>query len=197
MPDYGRTTKILTIPNVLTMMRLAVIPFFVVASLESYFTLATVLFVSAGITDAIDGYIARRLNQRSKLGALLDPAVDKMMMISAYLVYTLHGSIEYSLPGWLTFTIFARDFMIAFFAYLLYTRVQVKRFPPSMAGKTSTVFQIVTLSATIAANTFIRPFAVPLLTLLFPATLLMTLYSGFDYLRRADAMLTPAQPATS
>lgn len=192
MPDFGRTTKILTIPNVLTMMRLVVIPFFVVASIERYFTLAFVLFVSAGITDGIDGYIARRLNQRSKLGALLDPAADKMMMVSAYIVYTLHRSLAYSLPGWLTFTIFARDFLIAFFAYLLYTRVQVKRFPPSMAGKTSTVFQIVTLSATIGANTFISPFAVPLLTLLFPVTLLMTLYSGFDYLRRADAMLTTA-----
>lgn len=195
MIDSQRTSKVLTIPNVLTMMRLVVIPFFVLASLESYFTVAFVLFVSAGISDGIDGYIARRLNQRSKLGALLDPAADKTMMISAYLVYTLHRSLDQPLPVWLTFTVFARDFLIVCFAYLLYTRVQVKRFPPSMAGKTSTVFQIVTLSVTIAANTFLRPVAQPLLTLLFPATLLMTLYSGFDYLRRAQAMLEPAESA--
>lgn len=195
MPDSGRTTRILTIPNILTILRLVIVPFFVVASLGSYFTIALVLFVSAGITDAVDGYIARRLNQRSKLGALLDPAADKTLMIAAYLVYTLHGSIAHGLPGWLTFAIFARDVGIVFFAYLLYTRVQVKRFPPSMAGKTSTVFQVVTLSVTIAANTLLQPLALPLLSLLFPATLLMTLYSGFDYMRRADAMLTPDHAA--
>ncbi len=185
-----RRRGLLTIPNMLTFGRLASIPFFVAATFAGLYDLAFTLFVAAGVTDMIDGYVARRLNQRSSIGAVLDPAADKIMMFSAYIIYTIVPSIRHRLPGWLTLTIFMRDVLIVFFAYLLYTRIRIRKFPPSAAGKTSTVIQIVTLSATIGANTvYMSWISIPLLTIALPLTLVTALYSGFDYLRRAQSML--------
>src|SRR5436189_826157 len=124
----------LTVPNLLTLLRLFLVPCFMVASFHGRFTLALVLFVSAAVTDIFDGMIARRFNQRSRLGAILDPAADKTMLVCGYLFYTLTNKLPLvALPVWLTFVVFIRDFLIAVFAYLLYTRVHVKRFPPSWA----------------------------------------------------------------
>ena len=178
----------LTVPNLLTLLRLFLVPFFLVASIRGMFTTAFIIFVSAAMTDILDGMIARRFNQRSRIGAILDPVADKTMMICGYIYYTLARMPLVSIPGWLTFTVFIRDFLIIMFAYLLYTRVQVKRFPPSVAGKTSTVLQAGTLAATIAVNAFwpsLRPFC----EVLFRIALVVTLYSSWDYLRRGEQLL--------
>src|SRR5436189_5443239 len=79
------TNRIVTIPNILTLGRLIAVPVFIVASFGGHFMFAFVLFVVAALTDIVDGFIARRLNQRSKLGALLDPAADKIMMVAGFL----------------------------------------------------------------------------------------------------------------
>ena len=150
--------------------------------------MAFVLFVSAAVTDIFDGMIARRFNQRSRLGAFLDPAADKTMMICGYLFYTLNAGVRVPIPNWLTFTVFIRDFLIIVFAYLLWTRVQVKRFPPSWAGKTSTVLQAITLGTTIGVNAFV-PSLLWFAELLFRIALIVTLYSAWDYLRRGKRML--------
>lgn len=183
-PVTRREERLLTIPNLLTLLRLMLIPVFVSASIAGLFEVALFAFVGAAITDAVDGWIARKYNQGSKLGALLDPAADKIMMICGYVVYTIPGIAPHKLPEWLTFTVFVRDLMIVLFAYLLFTRIRVRRFPPSVPGKTSTVLQVVALSLTIAANTFIAPFALELMDLAQRLALLITLYSGFDYLRQ-------------
>jgi cardiolipin synthase len=154
--------------------------------------LAFVLFVGAAVTDMLDGMIARRFNQRSRLGALFDPAADKTMMVSGYLFYTLRDGLPVvTLPTWLTFTVFIRDFLILSFAYMLYTRVRVTRFPPSIAGKISTVVQAVTLGTAIGVNAFV-PQLLWLAELFFKVTVVITLYSGWDYMRRAERMLDPA-----
>src|SRR4051812_19946336 len=140
----------LTVPNLLTLLRLLLIPFFIYASVKDAFTVAFILFVSAAVTDILDGFIARRFNQRSRIGALLDPAADKMMLVCGYVFYTFDATVPTRIPGWMTFTVFIRDFVIVVFAYLLYTRVNVKRFPPSWLGKTSTVMQAATLAAAVA-----------------------------------------------
>lgn len=179
-----REPSLLTIPNALTLLRLLLVPVFVIASLRGAFMLAFVSFVTAGITDIVDGYIARKLNQQSRLGAFLDPAADKMMMASGYILYTVLDRAEVLLPGSLTFAVFSRDVVIVVFAYLLYTRIRIQRFPPSWQGKASTVCQVVALSVTIAANTFMQPAAMPLLEVVWPVAFAMTLYSAFDYLRK-------------
>ena len=179
----------MTIPNILTIARLFLVPCFIGASMQRMYGAAFFIFVSAAVTDVLDGFIARRFNQRSRLGALLDPAADKLLMVSGYVFYTLSATLPVvGVPIWLTFVIFIRDFLIAIFAYLLFTRVQVKKFPPSIAGKVTTVLQAVTLAMTLLVNAF-APDLVWAAELLFRAALIATLYSSFDYMRRAERML--------
>jgi len=186
---------ILNVPNTLTLLRLMLIPVFLFASLRGMFLAALILFITAAVTDIFDGLVARRLNQKSRLGAILDPAADKIMLVFGYLYYTLAPNLPVvRIPGWLTFVVFIRDFLIMMFAYLLYTRVRVKRFPPSWAGKTSTVLQAVTLGAVIGANASL-PRLQWLAELLFRIVLLMTLFSAADYIRRGKRMLLESAAA--
>jgi cardiolipin synthase len=177
------------IPNILTFARLLLVPCFLWASMRGMYVTAFIIFVSAAVTDVLDGWLARRLDVRSRLGALLDPAADKTLMVCGFLYYTFAAKLPViELPGWLTFTVFIRDFLIAMFAYLMYTRVHITRFPPTVWGKISTVLQAVTLAAVIATNAF-APVLRPFTELLFRASLLMTLFSGWGYMRRAALML--------
>ena len=179
----------LTIPNLLTFLRLLLVPFFLLASFQHLWLLAFVILMVAAVTDILDGALARRLNQRTRLGALLDPAADKTMLVCGYLFYTFEPHVpRVGIPGWLTFVVFIRDFMIMTVAYLLYTRVHVKRFPPSWAGKASTLLQMATLATTIAVNAFL-PRLLWLAELLFRVALVITLYSSWDYLRRGERLL--------
>src|SRR5438874_9625388 len=145
----------LTVPNALTLLRLFLVPFFLIASIRGMFTTAFIIFVSAAVTDIFDGMIARRFNQRSRIGAILDPAADKTMMISGYLFYTFSDHVRVHIPGWLLFVVLIRDFMIIVFVYLLYTRVQVRHFVPSWAGKASTLLQAVALGWAVGVNSFV------------------------------------------
>ena len=185
------------IPNILTIARLLLVPCFLWASMKGLYVTAFTIFVSAAVTDVLDGWLARRLDVRSRLGALLDPAADKTLMVCGFLYYTFAAKLPVvELPGWLTFAVFIRDFLLAAFAYLMYTRVQITRFPPTIAGKASTVLQAVTLAATIATNAF-APALLHVTELLFRASLLMTLFSGWGYMRRAAFLVrdegVPAQ----
>ncbi len=183
------------IPNLLTFLRLFLVPCFLWASVRGMYVTAFVIFVSAAITDILDGMIARRLNVRSRLGALLDPAADKTLMVSAFLYYTFaRGLPVVGVPGWLTFAVFIRDFMLIVFAYLMYTRVHVTRFPPTVAGKASTVLQAVTLAVVIGANGF-APWAAEMTWILFRVTLLLTLFSAWGYMRRAAFLLRDERAA--
>jgi cardiolipin synthase len=183
----------LTVPNALTLLRLFAVPVFLYASFRGEYRLAFFLFVGAMITDVLDGVIARRFNQRSRIGAILDPAADKTMMVGGYLFYTLRDGLPFGLPGWLTFTVFIRDFVIILFAYLLYTRIHVTRFPPSWAGKASTTLQALTLATTIEINAF-GPALDGFAQVLFRLVVLATLYSGWDYLRKGKGMIATANP---
>ena len=187
-PAAASRLRVLTVPNLLTLLRLLIIPFFVNASIHGLFTTAFILFVTAAVTDIIDGTIARLFNQRSRLGAMLDPAADKAMMICGYVVYTFHPGVSHRLPEWLTLVVFARDALIVLFAYLLYMRVRITRFPPSYAGKISTLVQAVTLACIIAVNSFL-PGLEKVAEALFLVALVATLSSGLDYLRRTGVML--------
>jgi cardiolipin synthase len=183
----------LTLPNILTLARLFLVPCFLYASLRQMWAVAFVIFVTAAVTDILDGAIARRFDLRSRIGAILDPAADKTLMICGFLFYTLSDRVPLRIPGWLTFTVFIRDFLIVMFAYLLYTRVQVKRFPPTVAGKLSTVTQAVTLAATIFANGF-APRYFWLVERMYQVALIIILYSAWDYLRHGKRLLLDNVP---
>jgi cardiolipin synthase len=193
----ARPRDIATVPNALTLVRLLLIPVFLFASFRGMFTAALVLFVTAAVTDIFDGMIARRFNQRSRLGAILDPAADKIGLVCGYLYYTLSPNLPVvRIPGWLTFVVFIRDFLIMVFAYLMYTRVRVKGFPPSWLGKISTLLQAFTLGMVICVNA-LAPKLTWLAELLFRIALLVTLFSAADYLRRGKQMLNEGMAANA
>jgi cardiolipin synthase len=177
------------LPNILTIARFLLVPCFLLASVRHWYTAALVLFVTAAVTDIFDGLIARRMNLRSRLGALLDPAADKTLMVCGFLYYTFARDLPLkAIPGWLTFAVFIRDFLIACTAYLMYTRVQITRFPPSIAGKASTLLQAITLATVIAVNGPL-PGLAGVVEVMFRVSLVMTLFSGWGYLRRAALLM--------
>jgi cardiolipin synthase len=176
------------LPNILTAARFLLVPCFLLASMQHRYAIALVIFVTAAVTDILDGMIARRMNLKSRLGALLDPAADKTLMVCGFLYYTFADGLRMAIPGWLTFAVFIRDFLIVFTAYLMWTRVQVTRFPPSIAGKASTLLQAITLVVVVAVNAFLPQLAWAV-EVLFRISLLVTLYSGWGYLRRAALLL--------
>ena len=128
----------LTLPNLLTLARLVLTPFVVLAILHATYGSAIVLFFVAGISDAVDGYLARRLGKSTPAGAYFDPVVDKILLSAIYIAL----GVVRAIPWWMVALVFARDLLIlAMAAYgLLFTRV--RRFPPSVWGKISTFLQI-------------------------------------------------------
>jgi len=129
-----------TIPNLLTVTRIMLTPGFVMAFVDQRFDLAWVLFAIAGLTDALDGTLARILKQRSTFGAMLDPLADKVLLVTSFLCLALQGWI----PRWLAVLVVSRDvFIVGGLALLNYSGVDVKRgINPAWISKFTTLAQI-------------------------------------------------------
>jgi cardiolipin synthase len=131
-------SRILTVPNQLTFLRLAFLPFFILAIHYERYGLALVILIVAGFTDALDGLLARGLNQKTPLGAYLDPIADKLLMSSSYVVLALHGKIKW----WLVILVLGRDVLLLVAAAVILITVGYRPFPPSLYGKATTFFEI-------------------------------------------------------
>jgi cardiolipin synthase len=130
--------RILTVPNQLTFLRLAFLPFFIIAiKYDNYFVALAILFIS-GISDALDGLLARELNQRTAVGAYLDPIADKLLLSSSYLALALKGKIGW----WLAILVLGRDVMLLIACATILLVVGYRPFPPSVWGKAATFFEI-------------------------------------------------------
>ncbi|MFQ5669520.1 MAG: CDP-alcohol phosphatidyltransferase family protein [Acidobacteriota bacterium] len=143
----------LTLPNQLTLFRMVLIPFLVVAVLYGHFGWAFVLFLMAGVTDALDGLIARLTRQKSALGAFLDPLADKLLMTAVFVVLSLpplaslpHFQPANRVPIWLAVLVIGRDVLIVLVALLFNLAFNIKRFPPTLPGKLTTGAQVLTVS---------------------------------------------------
>ena len=143
---------VFTVANQLTMLRMALVPAFVLLALDRQFTWALVVFVVAGLTDALDGYVARHGNQSTKLGAMLDPVADKLLTGSAYVVMTWSSVVRCPLPTWLTVTLLFRDAMIIVGVVVVNLTVGPRDFTASRLGKFSTALILATGAAVLAAN---------------------------------------------
>jgi len=128
-------------PNLLTLLRLFIIPFLVINLLDHHNGMALLLFVLAGVSDALDGQIARRLGQSTRLGQYLDPIADKLLLSTLFLTVTHMGLV----PRYVTVLVFARDLGILLIATLLYMTNTLRDFRPSILGKLNTVVQIATV----------------------------------------------------
>lgn len=176
-----------TIPNGITLLRLAAVPFFALAVVSANHRLALVIFLLAGVSDAVDGLLARHLGMRSLLGAYLDPIADKALLITAYVVLTWPNPGVVTIPLWLTVLALSRDFLIVVVALILYLAAEIREFPPSLWGKITTFLHILTVGMVLLANLTGVPNV--LLLLCFYSAVGFTVLSGVDYIRRAAAQV--------
>ncbi len=135
-------------PNLLTLLRLFIIPFLVIAILYAHWRLAFGLFMLAGISDGLDGLLARWLQQHTTLGLYLDPIADKLLLSTLFLVLThIH-----EIPRYVTILVFSRDFGILLISTLLFVTHTLRDFRPSFFGKCNTAVQIVAVVCLMAGN---------------------------------------------
>lgn len=135
----------LTVANQLTILRMLLIPAFALLVLYGYLGWALLVFVAAGVTDALDGLIARRAGQRTSLGAWLDPMADKLLLITTFIVLTLPGiELTNHLPLWLTVLVISRDVVIVGVVAIVNLAVGPRTFRPSLWGKLATATFIAT-----------------------------------------------------
>jgi len=170
----------LNVPNLFTLLRLILLPFIIQAIFNSRHLVALELFGAAALTDALDGAWARRFGVSTSVGAYFDPIADKCLLSGVFLALAL-GEL---LPWWLVGLVFARDLYILSGVCLFLIFTSVRRFPPSVWGKASTLVQILTVVAYMVRNAFPNPaWAVLAEAMLWPSAAL-TLWSGIDYTRR-------------
>ncbi len=170
--------QFLSVPNQLTMFRLLMLPFILIAMIYRWHDIALGLFLLAVITDVIDGIIARRLDQQTLLGEYLDPIADKLLLSSAFIVQAVIGAI----PWWLTILVLSRDLIIISTVLVVMLATEIRDFPPSAFGKANTVVQAATISTVVLYNASQAVWAGQLLSVLIWAAAATTLASSAHYM---------------
>ena len=151
IPHVPFLSQFRAVPNLLTLMRLFIIPFLLIEILDGHYGNAFALFMLAGISDALDGLLARWLSQKTTLGQYLDPIADKLLLSSLFVVLTHVGLI----PLYVTVLVFSRDVGILLIATLLFVTGTLRDFRPSLFGKLNTLVQIVALIAVLCQKLFL------------------------------------------
>lgn len=168
------------IPNLLTAARLLAAPYILYLLWTGSYRTALVWFAIASATDVLDGFLARRLRVVSKIGALLDPVADKILLSGSFLTLGWKGII----PIWLMILVLGRDLMILGFAIVALARKTRRDFPPSVWGKASTASQITYVLFAVGHEAALTALIVATILGWIAATL--TLWSGIDYFRRVS-----------
>jgi cardiolipin synthase len=182
-----------TIPNLLCLLRMGLVPLFIITLVNGDPRKALLIFVVAGVTDALDGFIARFWNQKSLLGAYLDPAADKLLLTSAYVVLSIpslnHGT---QIPLWVTILVIARDVLLVVVALVLYLAAGIRKFPPTILSKINTVLQVLAVMLVLISGTLpdLRSLELATLMVLYLVAA-FTLASGLDYVYRMARMEKP------
>ncbi|MDQ2832473.1 MAG: CDP-alcohol phosphatidyltransferase family protein [Acidobacteriota bacterium] len=138
-------------PNLLTLLRLFIIPFLIIEILDGHYAASLALFLLAGVSDALDGVLARWLEQKTTLGLYLDPIADKLLLSTLFVVLTHVGLI----PRYVTVLVFSRDLGILLISTLLFATGTLRDFRPSLFGKLNTLIQIVALIALLCQKVFV------------------------------------------
>jgi cardiolipin synthase len=169
--------RIFTLPNQLTFLRLAFLPFFIISVWYNRYRWALAILIAAALSDLLDGLLARTLHQRTALGAYLDPIADKLLLSSSFLVLALKGRIAW----WLTILVLSRDVLILAIAVVIALVVGTRRFPPSIYGKLTTAAQIVLVFFVVATEA-VEYRALEILEIVFVYVVAaLTVTSGIHY----------------
>jgi cardiolipin synthase (CMP-forming) len=172
-----RLNRFRTAPNLLTLARICLAPFLVAAIIEDRFVVSFYLFIAAGLTDALDGTLARLLKQRTMLGQYLDPVADKLLLSTLFLVLMHKGLI----PARVTIMVFGRDVGILVVAAILYAAAGRREFSPSIFGKANTLAQIAAVAAVLMCQLTQAYWVSELRTIALDATMVLTVVSGLHY----------------
>lgn len=186
--------SVLTIPNLLTFMRMALIPVFASLLFYSHDRWAFIVFVIAGISDGIDGFLARRFKQESELGTIIDPIADKLLMTTAFIILSLPNVLppvrHLPVPFWVTVTVIGRDVLIIAVAGAINIMTGFRGFKPSWLGKLSTFVQVIAvcliLLAAVSGYSFFLPTA-------YAVVALMAFVSGVHYIFQVARLMNEGE----
>jgi cardiolipin synthase len=174
-------------PNLLSLLRICLAPFLVAAILDAHYAVSFGLFVAAGLTDALDGALARLLKQHTMLGQYLDPVADKLLLSTLFLVLTHQNLI----PMRVTVLVFGRDVGILLVSAILYAAAGRRDFTPSIFGKANTLAQVGAVAAVLLHQLNPANWVADFRTVALSATMVLTVVSGLHYAwtvsRRAGA----------
>ena len=138
----------MTVPNLITSLRIILTPIFIIYLLDEKYLPALIVFVLAGVSDAIDGFIARVFDQKSLLGAILDPIADKILLVTAFIVL----AVKEFIPPWLTVIVISRDFLILLGMLILFLNKDNFAIKPAFISKITTCLQLVTVLNVLLAE---------------------------------------------
>lgn len=178
-------SSVITIPNLLTFLRMALIPVFATLLFYGMSGWALLVFVIAGVSDGIDGFVARRFNQESELGTILDPIADKLLMTTAFIILTLPNIFpptrHLPVPFWVTAAVIGRDVAIITVAAAIFIITEFRGFKPSWLGKISTVVQVFAVGLILIAAVFpqLRSFYLPTV---YTTVFALAIFSGVHYI---------------
>jgi len=172
-----RSNPLRSAPNILTLLRICLAPFLVAAILENRYELSFILFVAAGLSDALDGLLARILKQRTIFGQYLDPVADKLLLSTLFLVLMHKGLM----PTTVTVLVFGRDVGILLVAAILYAAVGRREFGPSLFGKANTLAQVTAVAVVLLHQLTSAEWVVVLRQVALDATIGLTIASGLHY----------------
>jgi cardiolipin synthase len=184
------SSQIVTLPNVLTVFRMALIPVFVTALYYQKFGWALAIFVVAGVTDGVDGFLARRFNQGSQLGQILDPIADKLLLVTSFITLSMPSIMapealvqphprHLPVPFWVTAAVISRDVFIVVGAATINVVTGFRGFKPSWLGKANTTVQILAVVLVLVAASFppLRGYLPTVYTIVFSCAVI----SGIHY----------------
>ena len=192
-----KLSQILSAPNQLTLARMAFLPFIVNKLLEHHYRGALILFLIAGLSDGLDGLLARRLHQQTLLGQYLDPIADKMLLSTVFLVL----SVVEKIPWKFTVLVFSRDVCILLVSGVLYTIAGLRDFRPSIFGKLNTLSQVMAVIFVMLLQVYTAAWVGIARTISLRAVFIFTIVSGLHYVylvgRRLHAMNGGPAPSAS
>ncbi len=182
----------LTLPNILSISRIFLIPVFLMMIIQRKAFGALAVFILAGLTDLLDGLTARLWHLKTKIGALLDPLADKLLATSSFIVLSLPSlNLLNAIPIWLTISVISRDLLISGGVFATFKLRGQKRFDPTIFGKASTVCQFSVIFFVLFFNYTQK--SPPYLSWLYLATLFFTLVSGIHYVAIGFKMIFPKE----
>src|SRR3982751_6925991 len=189
------SSRIITVPNLLTVFRMVLIPVFVSLLFYQRFILALTIFVLAGVTDGLDGLLARRFDQKSQLGTILDPIADKLMLVTSFVVLSMRAVFPQPLPPhlpvpfWVTVAVISRDVFILVGAAAINIVTGFRSFRPSLLGKINTVVQIVAVVAILIAAGIPSHISGYCLPTVYVTVFMLAILSGIHYVFFASRLL--------